>query len=101
MRCTGHRCEKSVRKYKRSSEQIEMDVSKILDPPMNELACDTDPPRKKIKSENIPCENILQDQSRICQLQLQFQHWKLNKRNCMTWVFSSGFWFLPKSNIKV
>eukprot|EP00105_Crassostrea_gigas_P007334 XP_011421538.1 PREDICTED: uncharacterized protein KIAA1958-like [Crassostrea gigas] len=47
MRRTGHRCEKSVKKYKRSSEQIEMDVSKILDPPMNEPACDTDPPRKK------------------------------------------------------
>lgn len=61
MRRTGHRCEKSVRKYKRSSEQIEMDVSKILDPPMNEPACDTDPPRKKIKSENFPCENILHD----------------------------------------
>lgn len=61
MRRTGHRCEKSVRKYKRSSEQIEMDVSKILDPPMNEAACDTDPLRKKVKSGSIPCENILQD----------------------------------------
>lgn len=38
-----------------------MDVLKILDLFMNELVCDIDFLRKKIKFENILCENILQD----------------------------------------
>lgn len=50
MRGTGHRSEKSVRKYKGSSEQIEMDVSKMLDPPIHKPACYIEHPRKKVKS---------------------------------------------------
>ena len=51
MRRTGHRSEKSVRKYKRSSEQMEVEVSKILDPPQINSVCvkseDVEPPPKK------------------------------------------------------
>lgn len=62
MRRTGHRSEKSVRKYKRSSEHMEMEVSKILDPPVNEPDRNIGPPSKKLKSENaLACESILQD----------------------------------------
>lgn len=47
MRRTGHRYEKRIRRYKSISEQIKMDVSKILIPHMNEPACDNDPPEKE------------------------------------------------------
>ncbi|XP_061195452.1 uncharacterized protein LOC133203697 [Saccostrea echinata] len=72
MRRTGHRSEKSVRKYKRSSEQIDVAVSKILDPPQNKSVCvksenGVEPPRKKVKCESASEENcssefrVLQD----------------------------------------
>ena len=63
MRRTGHRSEKSVRKYKRSSEQMEVEVSKILDPPQSSVCVkseNVEPPPKKVKcaSEEF---RILQD----------------------------------------
>ena len=43
MKRTGHRSEKSVRKYKRSSDEISENVSNVLNPPSN---------KKIVKSEN-------------------------------------------------
>lgn len=63
MRRTGHRSEKSVRKYKRSSEQMEVEVSKILDPPQSKsvsVKSDVEPPLKKVKCEHGEVR-ILQD----------------------------------------
>jgi hypothetical protein len=66
MRRTGHRSAKSVRKYKRSSEQMEVEVSKILDPPQIKSVCvkseDVEPPPKKVKCARSNEEfRILQD----------------------------------------
>ena len=63
---TGHRSEKSVRKYKQSSTTIQQKVASVLDPPR----VDSDTHMKSLKrdrdkeSESIP-ENVLTERKKL------------------------------------
>lgn len=65
MRRTGNRCEKSVGKCKTSSEQIEMGVSKILDPPLNKIARVIPIPRERKLS--ISCDKLSAGSNKVKQ----------------------------------